>query len=255
LLSTWLSAFLVPWSFAQNEATVRPIEEARATVPAIAKRIPNPEYTKEARAAKIQGVVMVKTHINAEGIPTEVSAEKSVGYGLEEKAEECVRRWRFTPAHTKELTNVAYDEVIRVPFRLANPENLTLIVPEQENITLREARDGVTTIRERMVSEPPSAKMRGIIAGRCRAPLTHAYVNDNTIVCASESELEVYGTTEHFQVLLGFELIPVENRTRLTASSRFCRFESGRCTPLLNANSSDLDKMLEEIEQILIPKR
>lgn len=57
----------------------------------------DPEYTDEARAARVQGVVILKVRIDAEGRPGEISVLKGLPMGLTERAVEAVRGWRFTP--------------------------------------------------------------------------------------------------------------------------------------------------------------
>jgi TonB family protein len=57
-----------------------------------------PEFSDQARRAKVQGVVMLMLVVNEEGVPENVRITKPLGYGLDEKALSCVQRWRFTPA-------------------------------------------------------------------------------------------------------------------------------------------------------------
>ena len=56
-----------------------------------------PEYTAEARAARIEGAVELLVVIGEDGAPHSVQVQKALGYGLDEKAIECVVRWRFKP--------------------------------------------------------------------------------------------------------------------------------------------------------------
>lgn len=57
----------------------------------------DPEYTKEARNAKIEGAVLIKCVIDENGIPTDLMVERSLDKGLDEKAIEAVKKWRFQP--------------------------------------------------------------------------------------------------------------------------------------------------------------
>jgi len=59
---------------------------------------PEPEYSQEARAAKHQGTVTLWAIIAPDGRPRELRVERSLGMGLDEKAIEAVRTWRFEPA-------------------------------------------------------------------------------------------------------------------------------------------------------------
>jgi TonB family protein len=77
----------------------------------------NAEYSQEARAAKIQGVVMVSVLVNEEGEPTDLQIVRQLGYGLDEKAIECVRKYRFKPAE-KDGVPVPARITVEINFRL-----------------------------------------------------------------------------------------------------------------------------------------
>jgi periplasmic protein TonB len=78
---------------------------------------PEPEYSDEARKAKYQGSVLLLVFVGADGRPHEVRVQRSLGMGLDEKALEAVRLWRFEPA-TKDGLPVAVMVNIEVNFRL-----------------------------------------------------------------------------------------------------------------------------------------
>ncbi|MCU1307140.1 MAG: TonB-like protein, partial [Acidobacteriaceae bacterium] len=59
---------------------------------------PEPEYSEEARKAKYQGVVVLALVIGPDGRPRDVKIVRQLGLGLDEKAIETVRTWRFEPA-------------------------------------------------------------------------------------------------------------------------------------------------------------
>lgn len=60
---------------------------------------PSPSYPMAARRRGDQGTVMVKVLVTAEGMPANVSLEKTSGYAaLDEAAVSAVRTWRFVPA-------------------------------------------------------------------------------------------------------------------------------------------------------------
>lgn len=59
---------------------------------------PDPEYSEEARKAKYQGTVVLAIVIGTDGKPRDVRVQRSLGLGLDEKAMEAVRTWRFEPA-------------------------------------------------------------------------------------------------------------------------------------------------------------
>jgi TonB family protein len=62
---------------------------------------PNPEYSEEARKAKSQGTVVLWIIVDPQGQPQDIRVVRSVGKGLDEKAFEAVRKWRFEPAKLK----------------------------------------------------------------------------------------------------------------------------------------------------------
>lgn len=58
---------------------------------------PDPDYSDEARKAKYQGVVTLWAIITPDGRPVNIRVARSLGMGLDEKAVETVRHWRFEP--------------------------------------------------------------------------------------------------------------------------------------------------------------
>jgi TonB family protein len=57
-----------------------------------------PEYSPEARAANFNGIELVNLIVDANGVPQNVHILRGVGMGLDEKAVEAVRQYRFKPA-------------------------------------------------------------------------------------------------------------------------------------------------------------
>jgi TonB family protein len=78
---------------------------------------PDPEYTEEARKAKYQGTCILGLIVDAEGHPRDIRVSKSVGLGLDQKAIDAVRQWRFEPA-MKDGRAVAVQISVEVSFRL-----------------------------------------------------------------------------------------------------------------------------------------
>jgi periplasmic protein TonB len=58
----------------------------------------DPEYSDEARRAKYTGIVVVSLIVDAQGNPQHVSVVRRLGMGLDEKAIEAVRQYKFKPA-------------------------------------------------------------------------------------------------------------------------------------------------------------
>lgn len=78
---------------------------------------PDPQYSDEARKAHYQGTVILWVIVGADGRPRDVKIARSLGMGLDEKAIEAVRTWRFAPA-TKDGRPVAVQINVEVNFRL-----------------------------------------------------------------------------------------------------------------------------------------
>ncbi len=76
-----------------------------------------PQYTEEARAAKVSGSVLLKLVVDENGDAQDIQVARSVDEGLDQKAIEAVRQWRFAPA-TENGKPVAAAANIEVNFRL-----------------------------------------------------------------------------------------------------------------------------------------
>ncbi len=57
-----------------------------------------PEFSEEARKAKIGGDMLINPWVDRSGRVTHVSVVRGLGIGLDEKAIEAVRQFRFKPA-------------------------------------------------------------------------------------------------------------------------------------------------------------
>lgn len=78
---------------------------------------PDPEYSEEARIARLQGKCVLSLVVNSEGKPQDVKVSRSLGKGLDEKSIEAVRNWTFEPAR-KDGKPVAVRISVVVTFRL-----------------------------------------------------------------------------------------------------------------------------------------
>ena len=78
---------------------------------------PDPEYSEEARHAKFQGTVLLWVVVGTDGRLRDIRVQRSLGMGLDEKAIEAVRQWRFEPS-MKDGHPVAVQVNIQVSFRL-----------------------------------------------------------------------------------------------------------------------------------------
>lgn len=78
---------------------------------------PDPEFSDEARRAKYQGVCVVSLVVDAQGRPQQVRVQRALGMGLDEKAIEAVRQYKFKPAYFKGQA-VPVNISIEVNFRI-----------------------------------------------------------------------------------------------------------------------------------------
>ncbi len=78
---------------------------------------PEPEFSEEARKAKYQGVCVVWLVVGPDGRPRDIQVHRTLGLGLDEKAVEAVKTWRFEPA-MKDGKPVAAQISVEVTFRL-----------------------------------------------------------------------------------------------------------------------------------------
>lgn len=78
---------------------------------------PDPEYTEEARNAKTQGTCILWLIVDDHGNPRDIRVVRGLGYGLDAKAIEAVKQWRFQPAE-KDGHPVNVQISVEVGFRL-----------------------------------------------------------------------------------------------------------------------------------------
>jgi TonB family protein len=76
-----------------------------------------PEYSEEARKAKYQGTVLLYVEVTPDGRATNIKVTRSLGLGLDEKAMEAVKQWKFKPGY-KNGQPVTVAATIEVNFRL-----------------------------------------------------------------------------------------------------------------------------------------
>jgi TonB family protein len=86
------------------------------TAPSLLYKV-EPEYSEEARKAKYQGVVVLYVEVDPSGKAVNPRVVRSLGLGLDEKAIEAVRKWKFRPGY-KDGKAVTVAATIEVNFRL-----------------------------------------------------------------------------------------------------------------------------------------
>ena len=78
---------------------------------------PDPEFSEEARQAHYQGTCLLSIIVGADGKPRDIKVTRPLGMGLDDKAVEAVRGWRFDPAR-KDGEPVAVQVFVEVDFHL-----------------------------------------------------------------------------------------------------------------------------------------
>jgi TonB family protein len=76
------------------------------------------EFSDEARRAKYQGVVLVGLMVDAQGNPQSVHIVRALGMGLDEKALEAVKKYKFKPGMKDGKPVVVTGVIVEVNFRL-----------------------------------------------------------------------------------------------------------------------------------------
>jgi TonB family protein len=86
------------------------------SAPVLIYQVP-PEYTPEAKQAKIEGTVLVNLVVNEVGAPEDVHVLRGLGNGLDDKAVEAVKQYKFKPA-MEDGTPVPVTLNIEVNFKI-----------------------------------------------------------------------------------------------------------------------------------------
>ena len=68
------------------------------SLPVVVKQVP-PQYTQEAKDARIQGTVLLECVVLADGTIGDVSVKRSLDstLGLDQEAVKAMKQWRFSP--------------------------------------------------------------------------------------------------------------------------------------------------------------
>ena len=79
---------------------------------------PYPTYTDEARHGKVQGSVTLQVLVGVDGRAQQIRIVQGIGFGLDERAVEAVRGWKFVPAHDASKHAVTTWVTVEAVFRL-----------------------------------------------------------------------------------------------------------------------------------------
>jgi len=86
--------------------------------PIVTHRV-DPQFSEQARQAKFSGSVLVYLWVDEHGNPSHVRVVQGVGMGLDEKAVEAIRQYKFKPA-TRDGEPVKVDLYVKVNFQIFN---------------------------------------------------------------------------------------------------------------------------------------
>lgn len=125
----------------RSDAPSAPYRAAGHVSAPVVLHMVNAEFTDEARRAKYQGVCLISLIVDAQGNPQNVHVVRTLGMGLDEKAMEAIRQYRFKPAMKDGTTPVPVMITIEVDFRLYDgrkkpriPAHIPALVPAGSGI-------------------------------------------------------------------------------------------------------------------------
>lgn len=102
-----------------THATVAGVEKrvGGGVSPPKAQFTPDPEYSEEAKAAKVQGICVLNLVVDRSGSPKDIQVVMPIGSGLDEKAVAAVEQWKFLPS-LKDGQPVSVKIAVEVAFHL-----------------------------------------------------------------------------------------------------------------------------------------
>lgn len=100
---------------------------AGVTAPTLISKV-EPTYTQEARAAKINGTVLLYIEVDPEGVPQNMRVLRSLEPGLDENAIYAVSQWRFRPG-MKDGVPITVAAQVEVNFRLLQGPPPGMMIP------------------------------------------------------------------------------------------------------------------------------
>ena len=118
-VASWLGVRSFPLQAAPQEKsteTIYRIGDEGVTPPKVLSKI-EPEYTAEARDARIEGTVELSLQIDADGLAQNIQITRSLDGGLDQSAAAAIQQWRFKPGE-KNGKPVRVAAKIEVNFRL-----------------------------------------------------------------------------------------------------------------------------------------
>lgn len=107
------------WPQAPAETILYPAQPPRTSIDSqpVPTSTVEPQFSSQARRDKIQGTCTIQFIVDADGLPQEPIVIKPLGHGLDQKALEAVRQYRFKPA-MKDGQPVPVFLTVQISFRL-----------------------------------------------------------------------------------------------------------------------------------------
>ena len=79
---------------------------------------PDPQYTDEARESKVQGTVTLLVLVSPDGRASQIRIVSGIGLGLDDRAVQAIRTWKFVPARDAARRAVPAWITVEAVFRL-----------------------------------------------------------------------------------------------------------------------------------------
>jgi TonB family protein len=177
---------------------------------------PDPEYSEVARKARLRGTVTLGLIVDSTGSTRDIRVLRSLGLGLDEKAVDAVRSWRFRPGyHNGEA--VAVKASVEVHFRFL------------------EAPDGWRVTRAGF-NVPPGAMIPELID--LLMPKSHSYKNSTNAQPILTFEVDQSGTPQHLQVIGAADSAMIEDLIKAAQAWHFAPAPAEQDGTFISASAS-----------------
>ena len=120
LLASFAHPAFTQQAAGENSLPLPPVDST-VTGPQVIEKF-SPDYSEEARAAELEGTVLLTAVIAPDGTARDMRVTQSLGLGLDEKALEAIQRWRFTPA-TLSGRPIPFPTTVNVDFLLPSKQS------------------------------------------------------------------------------------------------------------------------------------
>jgi TonB family protein len=173
-----------------NICAPHPLKPSRCATPPHAVFAPDPEYSEEARKVHYEGTCVLWTIVGTDGRVYATKVARKLGHGLDEKAIEAVKLWKFEPA-MYEGKPVAVQINIEVTFRMddvvVSPSSAQLVTgaKQQFSATVSDAKN--SAVKWSVGGSGCAASACGSVStdGRYTAPLS--VPNPATVIVTATS--------------------------------------------------------------------